>query len=128
MKKLGWVCCLSALLLAGAWGLAGCSDQPGILKGTVISASDGTPLVGAEVHVFSLDRVEGTSSDMPVFTKGPMLEEQPADEDGQFSFALDPGDYVVGVWLEGEEVASGRAEVRSGRTTTAVLSADARAP
>jgi hypothetical protein len=127
-QKLGFFCCLVPLLLAGACGLVGCSDQPGTLEGIVTWSPDGTPLLGAEVRIFALDRVEGTSSDMPVFAKGRMLQEQRTGEDGTFSFLLEPGDYVVGVWVKDEEVASARVEVKGRRTATLDLSADIDSP
>jgi hypothetical protein len=57
-----------------------------------------------------------------------MLQEQRTGEDGTFSFLLEPGDYIVGVWSKDEEVASARVEVKGARTAILDLSADVRSP
>lgn len=115
------------LALLAVSALAGCSDQPGIIRGTVIRSQDGKPAVQAEVVVFALNKLQGASK-LDVFTKGDMIQKMSPGEDGVFSFSLQPGDYVVEVWLEGVEVVSKRLQVRAGRTTAADVQVDNPSP
>jgi hypothetical protein len=118
---------VTIVALLAVLALAGCGDQPGTIRGTVIRSQDGKPAVQAEVVVFVLNKLEGPSK-LDVFTKGDMIQTMSTGEDGAFSFSLEPGDYVVEVWLEGVEAASSRLQVRAGQTTAADFHVDNPSP
>jgi hypothetical protein len=108
---------LLIVLMIGALCLAGCGSGPGTVEGTVIDASDGTPIADAEVIVLDLKRYEAVG-DMNVFQKGTAIQKVLTDENGAYSVSLDPNSYVIQVWLEDVEVADRMVEVKPGRATT----------
>jgi hypothetical protein len=70
----------------------------------------------AQVVVFALETIDGAGS-LDIFGKGTLLQKQFTDENGKFSFSLEPGSYVIQVWVEGLEVGDRMVQVKPGRMT-----------
>jgi len=116
-----------ALVLVAAFGVAGCSNQPGTIKGTVTREADGQPVAQAEVIVYALNKVEGAGS-VDVFTKGTVLQTVVTDTAGVFSVSLGPGKNMIEARSEGLAAADRLIEVKAGRTTTVDFSLVASPP
>ena len=117
---------LQALLIVLALGissLAGCGNRPGTAEGTVRDAASQEAVGQAQVIVFALESLKGSGS-MDVYSKGALLEKQFTDENGNFSFSLEPGSYVIQVWVEGLEAGDRMVQVKPGRVTTVDFSVE----
>jgi hypothetical protein len=107
---------LYCLLILMATGLTGCAGGPATIAGTVTQASDGQTLERATIAVYEMQRAEGATQ-LDIFAKGILLHKELTAEDGSFSIVVEPGDYLVEVWVEGYTVASRPVKVRAGRVT-----------
>ena len=105
------------LLLAGL--LAACGSGPGTLRGRVVDG-EGRAAAGLPVQVYALQGA-GQLGQGSLYQKGNLLQEQTTDDDGRFSFVLEPGKYVVQVQREGATVGSRIVEIRSNRTVAAEI-------
>lgn len=112
---------LYALLVALALGilsLAGCGDRPGTVEGTVRDEESQEAVDQAKVVVFALETLDSSDS-LNIYGKRSALQEQVTDESGEFSFSLEPGNYVIKVWVEDLEVGNRMIQVKPGRRTAA---------
>jgi hypothetical protein len=108
---------LLAMAVIGSLGLMACGDQPGVVEGTVTQASGGEPMAQTQVVIYGTKKAEEVTG-LDVYQKGPLLQKQLTDENGRFSFSLEPGSYIIQVWIQGLEVADRMVKVKAGRTTT----------
>jgi hypothetical protein len=103
------------LMMAAGLGLAGCGTQrPGKIGGAVSDAQSGKAAAQAHVVVYGLSNPEGTVQ-IEVYQKGGVLQEALVDEKGEYSLSLNPGAYIVEVWVNGQKVGNRMVKVRSGR-------------
>ena len=117
---------LRALFIALALGLlslAGCGNRPGTAEGTVRDAASQEAVGQAQVIVFALESLKGAGN-LDVYSKGAVLEKQFTDENGNFSFSLEPGSYVIQVWVEGLEAGDRMVQIKPGRVTTVDFSVE----
>jgi len=104
------------LLLLSAGLLAACGSGPGTLEGLVVDAA-GEAVPGLAVAVYELQALDEIGQG-GLYQKGSLVQEQSTGNDGRFSFALEPGRYIVQVRQDGADVGSRMVEVRSNRTVT----------
>jgi hypothetical protein len=109
---------LVTLLILSASSLGACGNQPGEVRGVVTVASSGDLVTQAQVVVYQLDRAKKVTG-ADVFVKGSILQKQFVDDKAHYSFSLEPGSYIVEVWVEGLEVGNRMVQVKSGRASTA---------
>jgi hypothetical protein len=107
---------LLIVLALGILSLAGCGKQAGTAEGTVRDSASQEAVSQAQVVVFGLESLEG-AGDLDVYSKGALLQKQFTDENGAFSFSLEPGRYVIQVWVEGLEVGDRMVQVKPGQAT-----------
>jgi len=103
------------MVLVAALTLGACGGREGLVAGTVTEAATGEPLAGATVAVYVIQRPAGAES-LDVFTQGNLIHKVLTAADGAYSVALEPGRYVVEVWVEGYTVDKRLIELRAGRT------------
>jgi hypothetical protein len=107
---------LLVVLFVVSMGLASCGNQPGTIEGTVTGARWGEPVSQAKIDIFALEKPEDVSN-LQIYEKEAILQEQLTDENGTFSISLAPGTYVLQVWVQDLEVANQMVEIRAGRAT-----------
>jgi len=108
---------LLIVLALGILSLAGCGNQAGTAGGTVRDATSQEAVGQAQVVVFGLESLKGAGN-LDVYSRGAILQKQFTDESGSFSFSLEPGNYVIQVWVDGVEVGDRMVQIKPGRATT----------
>jgi hypothetical protein len=125
MKRSWIICWLLPAMVAVALGLGGCSDEPANVRGVVSQAQDpnkplddpanaGQGIAQAEVRFFSLEKVPGGQG-MDVYKKSAVVYTVTTDAEGAFSQSVDPGVYVIDVWVNGQKATTRQIEVKGGQ-------------
>jgi hypothetical protein len=102
---------LAAILILG---LTSCGNQVGEVKGYVRHAGKGDPIPGAQVTAFTLVRFEEVTN-MNAFQKGEAVGTTVANEEGIFTFSLEPESYVLEAQAEGYQTTTHMVETKGGR-------------
>lgn len=105
------------VLVAAAFGLLSCGNDPGAVKGTVTQDPDGAPVPQAQIVIFQLVKLEKIKN-VAAYEKGAILHKALTDEKGEFSISVAPDNYVIEVWVPGRATKGRQIEVKSGRTVT----------
>jgi hypothetical protein len=97
------------------------------VEGTVTWDSNGEALNGAQVIVFTLEKIEGVSG-VDVYQTGSPIQTLQTDENGKFTTTLEPDAYTIQIWLLGQKVADRMVEVKSGKQMTVDISVTSQSP
>jgi hypothetical protein len=68
------------------------------------------------------------SGQVTVYQKGTALQEQVTDEKGDYLFSLEPGAYVVEVWVNDQKVGNRLVKVEPGRSATTDFQVESPSP
>ena len=95
-------------------GLTSCGNQDGEVKGYVRHAGKAEPIPGAQVTAFTLIKFEEVTN-MNAFQKGEAVGTTIANEEGIFTFSLEPESYVLEAQAAGYKTTTHMIETKGGR-------------